>query len=357
MARKQEEASPESDRFLDFCLPRENPHLFGHEEAENLLLASFRERHLPHAFLISGIKGIGKATLAWRFARFLLLHPDPSSLDASAAENLFVPPEHHIFRQTASLAYGDIFLLRPEWNEKSKTFFTNIRVEDVRRAAHMFQRSSSAGGYRVCIVDSADGLNLSSANALLKLIEEPPPRALFLIVSNRPGQVLPTIRSRCRKFALKPLASEIIGKIIRLPELGIEASEANVEQALSRAKGSVRDVLGLLDEKTLRFDSSLDIMLNSLPHLDYSALHKLADQIAGRDHEAEFEIMISHVFDWLSHKLHAMAQTSPQQLAPFAEVWEKLGKDARDCQTYNLDKRPLVLSLFQDLAQAGRMAS
>lgn len=356
MGRKPEEALPESDRFLNFCLPRENPHFIGHELAENELLEAFRSGHLPQAFLIGGLKGVGKATLAWRFVRFLLLHKDPSALVASDPKNLFVPPEHPLFRQTASLAHGDIFLLRREWNEKTNSFFTDIRVDDVRRATHMFQQSSSAGGYRACIVDSADDLNPSSANALLKLIEEPPPRALFLIIAHRPGQVMATIRSRCRKLTLKPLSDETIGKIIQLPELGVEAAGTNLKQALLRANGSVRSVLALLDAKALSFDAALNLMLEALPHLDYATVHRLADQTAGRDHEAEFEIMVSQVNDWLSLRLRAMEHASPQQLAPFAEVWEKLARDARDCETYNLDKRPLVLALFRDLALAVQMA-
>ncbi len=149
--------------------------------------------------------------------RFLLSHPDPAAPAVQAARNLAVPEEHPVSQKIAALSHGDVFLLRREWNEKSKRSYTEIRAEDVRHAIHLFQQASSAGGYRICIVDAAEDLNRSGANALLKLIEEPPPRSLFLIISHRPGQVLSTIRSRCRRLLLKPLTAEEIVSVVPRP--------------------------------------------------------------------------------------------------------------------------------------------
>ncbi|MGH6864442.1 MAG: DNA polymerase III subunit delta', partial [Methylocella sp.] len=206
------DTSPESDRFDDTRHPRESYHCFGHAATESEFIRSYLSGHLPQAFMIGGPPGVGKATLAWRLARFLLANPDPAA--AADDANLFVAPDHPVSRQIAALAHPDLVLLRREWNEKDKRFFTEIRVEDARRAIHMFQRAAGRGGYRICILDCAEDLNPSSANALLKLIEEPPPRSLFLIVAHRPGRMLATLRSRCRKILLKPLAAEDIGRIV-----------------------------------------------------------------------------------------------------------------------------------------------
>ena len=204
MPPKPLETYPESDRFEDAPHPRESVHCFGHAGPERQFILSYLAGHLPHAFIIGGPPGIGKATLAWRLARFLLAYPDPAAAGEAKAD-LFVAPDHPAARQVAALAHPDLVLLRREWNEKDKRFFTEIRVEDVRRAIHMFQQAAGRGGYRICILDCAEDLNPSSANALLKLIEEPPPRSLFLIIAHRPGQMLATLRSRCQKILLKPL--------------------------------------------------------------------------------------------------------------------------------------------------------
>ena len=190
------EGFPESDRFEDAPHPRETCSLFGHGKAENDILRSLRPGNLPPALMIGGPPGIGKATLAWRLARFLLAIPEP--LAVAENENLFVPPDHPVSRQIAALAHPDLVLLRREWNEEAKKFYTQIQVDDVRRAAHLFHQAAGQGGWRICIIDSAEDLNQSSANALLKLVEEPPPRSLFLIIAHRPGRMLPTLRSRCR---------------------------------------------------------------------------------------------------------------------------------------------------------------
>ena len=214
MPPETSETVPEADRFEDTPHPRESYQCFGHAEAERQFIRPYWSGHLPQAFIIGGPPGVGKATLAWRVARFLLANPNPAAAAGEAKADLFVAPDHPAARQIAALAHPDLVLLRREWNEKDKRFFTEIRVEDVRRAIHMFQQAAGRGGYRICILDCAEDLNPSSANALLKLIEEPPPRSVFLIVAHRPGRMLATLRSRCRKILLKPLAAADIGQSV-----------------------------------------------------------------------------------------------------------------------------------------------
>ncbi|MGH6842091.1 MAG: DNA polymerase III subunit delta', partial [Methylocella sp.] len=334
---------------------------FGHAETKRQLFLAYLAGQLPQAFIIGGPPGIGKATLAWRLARFLLANPDPSTIAGEARADLFVAPGHPVSRQIAAKAHPDLVLLRREWNEKDKRFFTEIRVEDVRRVIHMFQQAAGMGGYRICILDCAEDLNPSSANALLKLIEEPPPRSLFLIVAHRPGQMLATLRSRCQKIVLKPLAAADIAQFVAaLGPPWSKVDEAKLAAAIARAHGSVHNVLRLLDDRGNEFDSNLGRMLDDLPRIDWSKVHALAGLVAARDQAKDFETMLAAIDDWLDTRVRQGAQSpgaNCARLAPYALVWEKLSEAAREIKTFNLDKRPFVLSLFADLAAAARDTS
>jgi DNA polymerase III subunit delta' len=361
MPPKTLEINPESDRFEDAPHPRESYHCFGHAETERQFILSYLSGHLPQAFIIGGPPGIGKATLAWRLARFLLANPDPATAVGEARADLFVAPDHPVSRQIAAMTHPDLVLLRREWNEKDKRFFTEIRVEDIRCAIHMFQQAAGRGGYRICILDCADDLNPSSANALLKLIEEPPPRALFLIVAHRPGRMLATLSSRCQKILLKPLAAADIGRIVTaLGPPWSAAGEAKLAAAIAREHGSIRNVLRLLDDRAIELDTNLSRMLDDLPRIDWSKVHALADRVAARNNGKDYETMLAAIDDWLDTRVLCCAQSPGAnwaRLAPYALVWEKLGEAARETEIFNLDKRPLILSLFAELAAAARAAS
>ena len=355
VASKPQETITESDRFEDTPHPRENHNVFGHAEAERNFLLSFLSGHLPQAIIMGGPPGIGKATLAWRLARFLLANPDPATGEAKV--DLCVPPDHPVSRQISAMAHPDLVLLRREWNHEKKALYTEIRIDDVRRAGHLFQQAAGRGGYRVCILDCADDLNQSSANALLKLIEEPPPRSLFLIVAHRPGRMLATLRSRCQKILLKPLAAADIRAIVAaLGPPWSSADETKLEAAIGRAQGSVHKALRLLDDQGIELNSHLDRMLNDLPRIDWREVHALADRIALRNNSQDYETMLATIEDWLDARVwlgvRALPGVGARKLAPYALVWEKLTEAAREIEIFNLDKRSFVLSLFADLATA-----
>ncbi|WP_374306438.1 DNA polymerase III subunit delta' [Methylocella sp.] len=340
---------PEADRFGDAPHPRTASRLVAHAEAEAELLRACASGKLPQAILIGGPPGVGKATLAWRLARFLLVHRDPD--DAAAAADLSTPQDHPAVRQAIALSHPDLFLLRRGWNEKDKRHWMDIRVDDVRRMIHMFQQSGS--GYRVGVVDSADDLNASSANALLKLIEEPPPRSLVMILAHRPGRVLPTIRSRCRKIMLKPLAAAEIGAVIE--GLGAPFAKAYASQAATvRADDTLHAALRRLSGSS-EFDLRMRRLLEELPRLDWRTIQAAADHVSLRDNADDYRALLDAVGDWLGGRVRALApHASAPSLAPYAEVWEKAGEAARRTEALNLDKRPFILSLFADLADAER---
>src|SRR5215470_1489431 len=246
--------------------PRETTVLFGHDGAEREFLAVYGSGRVPHAWLIGGEPGIGKATLAYRIARFVLARPDPSR--ASAADTLALDPAHRTVRRVAVNAHPDLLALERTPGDSGK-MRTVITVEQVRRLATFFGSTAGEGGWRVSIVDSADELkHPEGSNALLKMLEEPPPRSLFLLVSHAPGRLLPTIRSRCRRLALRPLGQ---GDVVRAASValgsnpGVQADQAALLAAAAASQGSVARAIALAGGPTLALREKVGELLQALP--------------------------------------------------------------------------------------------
>ena len=347
---------PESDAFPDAPHPRLAQHLYGQDEAERTLLDAYRSGRLPHAWIIGGREGVGKATLAWRFARFILSHPDPSSAQVQAASDLHVAPEHPVARRVAALSHGDLTVLRREWDTKTKKHFTEIRIEDVRRMFDLFHMSAAEGGWRVVIIDCIDDVNRSSANALLKMIEEPPQRSLFLLLSHSPARVLATLRSRSRILQLPLLSPPDIEKAMRAAGAPwSQMTQDDLDGAAKRGQGSVREAMRLLSGRGLALSRRLEDVLASLPEIDWTIVHEIADSVVGRDGSDDFETTLATLFDWMDRRVRS-SDAPAARLAPLAEVWEKIAASAREIEAFNLDRRPFILSTFADLAAAARAA-
>ena len=348
--------APEADRLEGAPHPRHATQLFGHHAAERALLDGFRSGALAHAWLIGGPEGIGKATLAWRFAKFLLAHPDPRAPAVVAARDLSVVDGDPEARRATALTHANLRLVRRAYDAKQKKLTTVVRVDDLREALGLFQGTSGAQGWRVCILDSADDLNASSANALLKVIEEPPPHSVFLVVAHRPGQVPVTLRSRCRKLTLAPLAdTDVAGAIRSLGPPWSEVGPAHLGAAVASAGGSVRLALGLLDEGKARARGRLASLFARLPAVDWREVHALADGLVAREASDDFDILLGSTFDWLDAGVRAAAgQGRLARGAALAQAFEAIRERAREADALNLDKRALILSIFGDLAAATR---
>lgn len=347
---------PEPDRLPGAPHPRERDVLFGHEEAERGFLAAYCAGRLHHAWLIGGPQGIGKATLAYRVAKFVLERGGrPPAPGEPPPESLAVPPGSRGARQVAALSHPGLMVLRRVPATEKKAASTTIPVDEVRRALQLFGSTAIDSGYRVCIVDAADDLIPASANALLKMVEEPPPRSLFLILAHAPQRVLPTIRSRCRKLILRPLAPPDLERVIRsLPEPLCDAPDADLATAIGAADGSARRAIELLEPERARTVEAVQGLLSGLPALDLRKVAALADRLARKGAEQDFEITLETVERWAAATLEARAGEGARRLAPLVEVCEKSARAAIDADVYNLDRRPLVLSLFGDLAEAVR---
>jgi len=328
--------------------PRETTALFGHDAAEREFLAVYRSGRVPHAWLIAGEPGIGKATIAYRIARFVLAHPDPSRVRTTTS--LALDPDHPTGRRVAVNAHPDLLALERTFGDNGK-MRTVITVEQVRRLATFFGSTAGEGGWRVCIVDSADELKLpEGSNAIPKMLEEPPARSLFLLVSHAPGRLLPTIRSRCRRLTLKPLGQ---GDVVRAASvaLGVDAADSALAKAAAAARGSVARAIALAGGPMLALREKVAELLSALPATDPQTLHAIGDQLE-RD-RGLLDVFVGAVRDWLSGRLDADANDKAR-LARIAELWDRVNHSARDVETFNLERKPLVFAIFGLLAEASR---
>jgi DNA polymerase-3 subunit delta' len=330
--------------------PRETSSWFGHEDAEQALLAAYRSSRMPHAWLIAGPAGVGKATLAYRMARFVLAYPDGSAAEVQAAQSLALPAQHRVAHLVAAQGHPDLLVLERRPGE-SGTLRTVIAVEDVRRLVPFLGSTAGEAGWRVVVVDSADELNAAGANALLKLLEEPPRNCLFLIVSRAPGGLLATIRSRCRRLQLRPLTAAAVGQSVAVA-LGRAADDPQVNAAAAAAGGSVAQAIALLGGPLLAVRERVIDLLKLLPATDPRALHALGESLERAD-RALLATFVDAVRDWLSGRLGGELRDAGRTVR-LAQAWEAVNTTARDVELYNLERKPLVFKVFGWLAETAR---
>lgn len=330
--------------------PREATALFGHSAAEGALLAAYSSGRVPHGILVAGPKGIGKATLAYRFARFVLSHPDPTARDVQDATSLQVDPTNPIARRIAAQSQPDLLVIERTLNERG-TLRNQIAVDDVRRTVPFFGSTAGEGGWRIVIIDAVDDLNRSGANALLKVLEEPPRRGLLLLVAHSTARVLPTLRSRCRIISLRPLAQADVAAALTAVARS-QGDDEEVAAAAAAAGGSVNRALGLLEEDALTLRQQALDVLARLPALEPAELHALGDAIAGTDPQP-LAAFLDTVNTWLSQRLDG-GRGDLARLNRLAEASERINAAARDAEMYNLERKPLVFNVFGLLAEATR---
>lgn len=321
---------------------------YGNSGTEAALLAAYRSSRVPHAFLLIGQKGIGKATLAYRFARFVLAHPDPAAPEVQAAASLAVDAAHPVARRMAARAQGDLLILERTPNEKG-VLRQQIAVDDIRRTITFFGSTAGEGGWRIAIVDAVDELNRFGANALLKVLEEPPQRTLLLLVCHSAARVLPTLRSRCSVMTMRPLEQTEVAAALAAA-VGRSAGDPQIAAAAAAADGSAARALTFLDEDALALRQRALGELDRLPTINAGALHALGDALAGVDQQP-LATFVDTVNDWLSQRVHD-GRSDLGRLAQLAGAWERINQAAQDAAEYNLERKPLVFSVFGLLAEA-----
>ena len=335
--------------------PRANPLLLGQEPAEALLLEAMRSGRMHHAWLITGPEGVGKATLAFRFARRLLA-------GMPGADSLAVPAGHPVFRRIAARSHADLLTVELAYDTKRKRMKTQIAVDDVRGINNFMSLTPAEGGWRVVIVDGAEELNPSSANALLKILEEPPPRAIVLLVCGAPGRLLPTIRSRCRRLQLSALEDPAMGKLlgIYLPEL----AQTERDRLVTLAEGSPGRALLLVEEQGLALATLVDEVLAAAPNLKMSRAYELADTVSRG--EGAFSTFMDLLRAALTSAVRdaVRGRADPEQmrlvatrpLDAWGEVWDALTRLQDETERFNLDKRQAIVAGLGMLGQQSNRA-
>ncbi|KQZ99559.1 DNA polymerase III subunit delta' [Mesorhizobium sp. Root157] len=347
-----ERIAPEQHDTLDGVPePSETARLVGHMDAADMLIAAYRAGKMPHALIFVGPVGIGKATLAFHLANHLLKYPR----NEASPETLAVPdPASSLFRQVAQGAHPSVLHLTRPFNEKTKTYKSVVTVDEIRKVSSFLSLTSHDGGYRVVIVDPADDMNTSAANALLKNLEEPPTRTLFILIVHAPGSLLPTIRSRCQIVRLAPLDTDSLVSVLSAIEPA--AAEPSAQAALAeRAGGSVRNAILLSQYGGLEIAEALDQLARSRLAGTGEA-HRLADAVAGRDRAIPFDIFNRRALDLLSASASEAALAGDLGRAKaLTDTWQDAREAIIETETYNLDKKQHALTMIDRLNSALRM--
>lgn len=332
------------DRLDGIADPRENKTLLGHDSALDFLAQKYSQNALHHAWLISGPRGIGKATFAFRFAEHLLRHPN-----CQEAPTVFSIQDDAVHSQIAKGAHPNVMVLRRPWDQKTKKFKTTISIDEVRKTIKFFSTSSGANAWRICIVDPADDLKSSAANALLKILEEPPARTIFFVLAHSPRGLLPTIRSRCQTLSLKPLEEPSLSTIINEQGITQGMSESEQTQLVSLANGSVRRAILLANSKAVKnFNDFIANLKKQTP--DFASLHRLAGSISIVSKADEFQLFMDLIYDHLSSQINDPSIIKDKnKLLHLSQIWEETISSIETMETWNMDKKQVILSLFNNM--------
>jgi DNA polymerase-3 subunit delta' len=318
--------------------PRENPLLFGHAAAEREMLAAMQGGRMHHAWLIAGPSGVGKATLAYRFARRLLAgHGDGMALD----------PADPVFRRVAIGSHADLLTIEREYDEKKQRMRGEIVVDDARAISAFLRLTPAEGGWRVVVLDGAEHLNRNAANAVLKMLEEPPPCAVLLLTCAAPGRLLPTIRSRCRRLELQPLDATDMADALAAYLPAMSGTER--ARLAGLAAGSPGRALSLAQDRGLALAEIAEEVLAGVPGIRPLRAFEIAEKLGGRA-EDNFSPFMTLLRDGLSNTVRMAARGAPHrllQLRPMAEwvdLWQSLGQIQDETERLNLDRRQALLS-------------
>ncbi len=340
--------------------PKNNYFLLGQEEAEKALLEAYNSNKLHNSWLISGVKGIGKATLAYRFARFLL---DEKRRVFAPAATLATSPDSRSNLLISSNSHPDFKVIERDFietdrkkvlkaikdgaamdedelrNLKKSAF---IRIDDVRGINEFFSRKSSDDGWRAVVIDSIDDMNSASANALLKILEEPPAKSILMLISHNVGQLLPTIRSRCTKLVLKPLADNTVASLLRRYRSDLDE---NTIKGLARiAGGSIGKALNYADCGALERYSRLSDIIYAGNRFKLQDMLDWTEEATAS--EESFDLAAELVLKFCSDHI-----LESRNIEETARAWEEAVKILRQVNGLNMDKKQALINIIANLCK------
>jgi DNA polymerase III subunit delta' len=335
------------DRIEGIPDPLENRHLVGHSATLDQLAAAYASGRMHHAWLVTGPRGIGKATTIARFAGQVFRYPD----SANAAPHYVLPAENDVTEmRVARASHPNLLHLRRPWNERDKRWRSELTVDEIRRTVPFFGNTSAEPGWRVAIVDTADDLNRNAANALLKIVEEPPPRTLFFLLAHSWRGMLPTIRSRCQALTLRPLDEAATIAALQGLDVLQGVCDADRQLAARLSGGSVRRAIVILRAGGLDLFRRFVSLISGENVPDWAEIHRLASEISPAGRDDDFRLLIDFARDEIARQVRnpdARTQKADiSALAGWVEVWEKIARSADRTDAYNLDRKQVVLNLF-----------
>jgi DNA polymerase III subunit delta' len=328
--------------------PSANPALFGHAGIKSFLAQAYQSGQMHHALLLEGPQGVGKATLAFHLAGHMLRYPAEREAPlALAVPDYGVAP----YRQIAIGTHLALLHISRPVDAKTGKFKTGITVDEVRRVTHFLNRTAHDGSWRIVIVDPADDMNRNAANALLKTLEEPPQRTLFILISHSSGRLLPTIRSRCQSIRFEPLARQDL--VSALNAINLDAAQAaDVDSLIVHADGSVRKAALLLAFGGLEISDTVDAILGK-PVLDVPKAHALATALSGRDAEIQYDLFLEDLLARIAAKARLSAEKHDiAQANRWSGLWNDMQNEAREAAAFNLDRKQTVLIFLERMHRA-----
>lgn len=343
--RARSEDIEEIDRIEGFPHPRETFRVVGQDVPLAQASRAIRSGRPPQAWLITGPRGIGKATLAYRIARYLLRY---GATDSGPAD-LSVGPTDAVSRRIMAQAERGLLVLKRDIDPKTRRLTTVITVDFVRELAEFFGYTATGGGWKVAIVDTADDLNPSAANALLKVLEEPPARSMLMLLSNAPGKLLPTIRSRCQRLNLRPLDEAVLAAELtsHLPKMSQE-DRASLARLSS---GSLGAGLAFADEDMLALARDATRILDEAVMPNVPALFALADRIARTTGGLQFfgDRLIHAVEDRIRARARKEGRRDSQR---WIEAWEQVRANFDRGTALHLEPRQTILASVRSVQSA-----
>ncbi len=361
---------PLSDKIEGAPHPSEAEKIFGHDNASKEFLDLFKASRVHHAWLLFGPRGIGKSTLAWQITKFLLATPDlnPASGlfggDRKLPTTLEISFNHPISKRISVGSEPGVFVLRRAFDEKRKRYKQFITVDEVRKLKSFFGLKSADAGRRIVIVDCADDMNSSAANALLKILEEPPKNAFLFLISHQPARLLPTIRSRCRLMRLDRLDGTSIIKALEAANINFNTSQLDSLSKL--CGGSIGEAVRILHMQGLHIYEEIIAIFRSLPRLNNKKVLALADKFSGKGTSSEFDLFITlyetalnrlvlssagkdafaHIESYEEYKVFKHLSPNRSAAKTWAELTQITSEQLRRGRAVNLDPAGLILDIF-----------
>lgn len=351
--------------------PRETDTLLGQSEAESTMLEAYRSGKMHHAWILSGPRGIGKATLAYRAARFIFQNPDPALIRQDTT-SLHVDAASPLFHRVAAQGHSDLLVIRRSFDQKRKKLRQDIRADEVRRTTRFFSRTSGEGGWRICIVDTANDMNLTAANALLKNLEEPPERALFMLISHAPHRLLPTIRSRCCSLPMPRLGDDDIRQIINEgPDEAVSGSAADMDMAVRLSGGRAGRAIELINNGGSDVYRDVFSLMKQMPDYSPEQALKLAARLTPIARQAQFDLFFDLLLNWIARMVRGSLTRFPPEITPgeqqimrrltasgnlasWSALWEKINQSLAESRVLNLDRKQLVLDTLFSIENSAR---